>query len=208
MYYNTTRNYLEMREYGRNVQRMVEFTVKEKDKEKRQRMAEAIVELMGQMNPHLRNVEEFRHKLWDHLYFMSNFELEVDSPYPKPPKDVLQDKPQHIGYPKHKIGRPQYGKNVETMIKKAMEMDDPEKQKAFAEVIGNYMKLVSQNWNKETVNDLIIKEDIKALSGGKLTLDEDSNLDALTRSTRKRSGGRGRDNRKGKGGHKHRRKRN
>ncbi|MEX0813840.1 MAG: DUF4290 domain-containing protein [Chitinophagales bacterium] len=185
MKYNTTRNQLVFKEYGRNVQRMIEHITTMEDSEKKKELALAIIDLLGQMNPHLKNVDDFKHKLWDHLYMMSDYKLDVDdAPYPAPPRLEDQPKPKHPGYPKHKIKLRHYGKNVESLIEKAKEFDDEEKKKAFAEVIGNYMKLVYQNWNKENVNDQIIMEDIQKLSGNKLELTEDSNLDTLAKSNR------------------------
>ncbi|MBX6381218.1 MAG: DUF4290 domain-containing protein, partial [Thermoflavifilum aggregans] len=90
MEYNTTRNPLVIREYGRNIQKMIEYLLTIEDKEKRQRNALAVIELMGTLNPHLRNVEDFRHKLWDHLFLISDFKLDVDSPYPKPTRESLK----------------------------------------------------------------------------------------------------------------------
>jgi hypothetical protein len=204
---------------------MVEYTLSLEDREKRNQQAQAIIELMGQMNPGLRNVEEFRHKLWDHLYIISEGKLDVDSPYPKPNLEVIRKKPKHIGYPKQRIKFKHYGKNVERLIEKAIEMEDEDKKKGFTECIGNYMKLVHKNWNKENANDEVIKSDIVSLSDGKLELEEGSNLDSLTRSSKtrkrpdnfrsngrhqgrrdrddrgRRDGGRDRDNRQGQGGH-------
>ncbi len=184
--YNTQRPHLVIREYGRHLQSMVEYAASVEDKEKRNKLANAIIDLMGQMNPGLRNVEEFRHKLWDHIFIISGGKLEVDSPYPKPNLDVIHKKPKHIGYPRQKIKFKHYGKNVESMIQKAMEMEDEAKKKDFTECIGNYMKLVHRNWNKDNANDATIKQDIIALSDGALVLDDDSNLDSLTRSTKSR----------------------
>ncbi len=184
--YNTQRPHLEIREYGRHLQGMVDYAVSVEDREKRTKLAQTIIELMGQMNPGLRNVEEFRHKLWDHIFIISGGKLDVDSPYPKPNLEVIRRKPKHIGYPKQNIKFKHYGKNVERLIEKAIEMEDEDKKKGFTECIGNYMKLVHRNWNKENANDEIIKGDIEALSGGKLHVDDDSNLDSLTRSTKTR----------------------
>lgn len=187
MEYNTERNKLKLKEYGRHVQRMIEYTATIEDKEKRQEMAEAIVDMMGHLNPQYKNVDEFKHKLWDHLHIVSDWTLEVEAPYPVPQKEVLEAKPKHIGYPKHKIKYKHYGQNVQTMIDKAVAMEDKEKQQAFAETIGNYMKLVYKNWNQDSVNDEMIIGDIKTMSDGKLVLTEDTNLDTLTRSTRTRT---------------------
>ena len=218
--YNTQRPHLVIREYGRHLQQMVDYAVTVEDREKRTNIVLSIIDLMGQMNPHLRNVEEFRHKLWDHIYMISGGKLEVDTPYPYPDLEKIQRKPNHIGYPHDKIRFKHYGKNVERLVEKAIEMEDEEKKKDFTECIGNYMKLVHRNWNQENANDEIIKQDIKTLSEGKLELDESSNLDALTRSTKSvrkrpsgdyksngRHGGR-RDGRDNRGGHRGRRNKN
>ena len=100
MEYNTTRNHLIMKEYGRHIQKMVEYLLKIEDKETRQRNAYAVIELMGFLNPHLKNVEDFRHKLWDHLFLISDFTLDVESPYPVPTRETLKAKPQRLTYPK------------------------------------------------------------------------------------------------------------
>ena len=100
MEYNTTRNYLIMREYGRHIQKMVEYLLTIEDKEERQRNAYAVIELMGFLNPHLKNVEDFRHKLWDHLFLISDFKLDVESPYPIPTRETLKAKPERLRYPK------------------------------------------------------------------------------------------------------------
>lgn len=184
--YNTQRSFLIIREYGRHVQNMVDYAVSIEDKEKRNSLVLAIIDLMGQMNPGLRNVEEFRHKLWDHIFIISGGKLEVDSPYPKPNLEQIRRKPKHIGYPKQNIRLKHYGKNVERLIEKAISLDDEEKKKALTECIGNYMKLVHRNWNKENANDEVIKQDIISLSDGKLQLADDSNLDSLTRATPRR----------------------
>ena len=100
MEYNTTRNHLEIREYGRHIQKMVEYVLTLEDREKRQKNAYALIELMGFLNPHLKNVEDFRHKLWDHLFLISDFKLDVDSPYPIPTRETLKAKPERLSYPK------------------------------------------------------------------------------------------------------------
>ncbi len=185
--YNTQRPNLVIREYGRHLQSMVEYAASVEDREKRNKLTLGIIDLMGQMNPHLRNVEEFRHKLWDHIYFISGGKLDVDSPYPKPNYDELvKRKPGSVTYPKQKIRFKHYGINVEQLIEKAKVMEDEEKKKDFTECIGNYMKLVHRNWNKENPNDEIIKQDIVLLSDGALKLENDSNLDSLSRATPRR----------------------
>lgn len=182
--YNTGRPKMELSEYGRHVQSMIEHVATIEDDEKRNQQANAIIELMGQMNPHLRNVEEFRHKLWDHIVIMSDFKLKVNSPYPTPEREKLYERPKPLPYPQVGSNQRHYGKNVETMIAKASSMDDKQKRETFTEVIGNYMKLVHNNWNNEVVNNQVIFEDIERMSSGKLHLEEDANLDQLAKPAR------------------------
>lgn len=181
MIYNTSRERLLIREYGRHVQRIVARALEIEDREERNRFANEIIELMGQLNPHLRNVEDFKHKLWDHLFIMSDYKLDVDSPYPKKTKEEIEKKPTPLPYPKSKIRFKHYGKHVEALVKKAKETEDPEKREGFAHTIGNYMKLVYQNWNKESANDDVIKDDLRLLSDGELSLDSEANINLLSR---------------------------
>ena len=189
MEYNTERNRLVLREYGRNVQKLAEYASTIEDDAHRNKVARYIIEMMGQMNPHLRNVEEFRHKLWDHLIIISDYKLQVDSPYPPPNKEDVFGKPEHIGYPKHNITYRHYGKNVEEMIRKARQVEDSQKKERFIEIIGSYMKMIYKNWSRENVTDDAIRLDIEKLSEGDLTLPENADLDALTKSLRKRKPG-------------------
>lgn len=188
MDYNTSRDKLVIREYGRNIQSLIDYAVAIEDDEKRNEVSLYIIELMGQMNPHLRNVEEFKRKLWDHLFVISKFKLDVKSPYPIPTKEEIDNIFKHdkLPYPKKKIQFKHYGKNVENMVKKAVEMEDPEMKKAYSEVIGNYMKLVYNNWNRENITDEVIKNDFNSLSNGELKIDEETSLDTLTKSNRKK----------------------
>ncbi|CAN5441738.1 DUF4290 domain-containing protein [soil metagenome] len=184
MNYNTERGRLEMTEYGRNVQRMVEYLLSIEDDKKRNEQAKIVIELMGQLNPHLKNVEDFRHKLWDHIIIMSDFKLQVESPYPIPDRETIFAKPERIPYPQSEFKHRHYGKNIETLIEKAIAMEDAQKRQEFAEVIGNYMKLVHTNWNNETVNNQVIVDDLERMSRGKLKLDGETNLDLLAREKR------------------------
>lgn len=187
MEYNTKRSNLIYKEYGRHIQKLVEHSVTVEDDAKRNDIILVIIDLMGTLNPHLKNVDDFKHKLWDHLHILSDFKLKVDSLYPIPSKEELAKKPNHIGYPKKKIQYKHYGKNVEYLIAKAVAMEDEEKQKEFAECIGNYMKLVYQNWNKDNVSNDTIIQDLLTMSDQKLKLDqEEINLDSLSRSTRRK----------------------
>ena len=151
MEYNTTRNHLTMREYGRHVQKMVDYLLTIEDKETRQKNAEAVIELMGFLNPGLKTFEDYRHKLWDHLFYMSDFRLEVDSPYPK-----------------RKVKYSHLGTNLQQVIDKAMKEEDQEKKSGFAHAIAYYMKLAYSTWHKEMVHDDTIRQELNAITNGEL----------------------------------------
>ena len=202
MDYNSSRSKLVMKEYGRHIQKIVENCMKEKDDAKRNIFAKEIIELMGQLNPHLRNVEDFRHKLWDHLFIMSDFKLKVDSPYPIKEREEIEKKPKPLPYPQSRIKYKHYGKNVEALVVKAIETKAEDKQALFTQCIGNFMKLVYQNWSKDDVNDETIKNDLRLLSKGKLQLTEDQDINALARANKVKRPEE--NNRKGGGGGKFR----
>jgi hypothetical protein len=168
MEYNTTRNHLIMREYGRHIQRMIEYLVTIEDREKRERNAQAVIELMGFLNPHLKNVEDFRHKLWDHLFLISDFKLDVSSPYPIPTRETLKRKPDVLPYPKRYPKHSHLGKNLELIIEKALHEENPEKRDGLANAIAYYMKLAYNNWHKETVHDDAIQSELSAITNGQL----------------------------------------
>ncbi|HVI44543.1 MAG TPA: DUF4290 domain-containing protein [Chitinophaga sp.] len=168
MEYNTTRNHLIMKEYGRNIQKMVEFLVTIEDDDDRQRNAMAVIELMGTLNPHLRNVEDFRHKLWDHIFNISGFSLKVESPYPIPTHETLSKRPEKLSYPKKYPRNRHFGKNLELVIDKALHEDNPEKKEGFTQCIGNYMKLAYSNWHKENVHDDAVKAELLSISNNQL----------------------------------------
>ncbi len=168
MEYNTTRNHLIMREYGRHIQKMIEYLLTIEDKETRQRNAYAVIELMGFLNPHLKNVEDFRHKLWDHLFLISDFKLDVESPYPIPTRETLKAKPKPMPYPKRYPKFSHLGKNLELVINKALKEENPEKRQGFANSIAYYMKLAYTNWHKETVHDDAIQSELSTITEGQL----------------------------------------
>ncbi|MEP6683939.1 MAG: DUF4290 domain-containing protein [Parafilimonas sp.] len=168
MEYNTIRNDMSMREYGRHIQKMVEYLLTIEDKEKRQQQTQVVIELMGFLNPHLKNVEDFRHKLWDHLFFISGFKLEVDSPYPIPTKETYKQKPDPLPYPKRYPKYSHLGKNLELIVDKALKEQDPEKKQGFANAIAYYMKLSYSNWHKELVHDDAIRSELNNITGGEL----------------------------------------
>jgi hypothetical protein len=168
MEYNTTRNHLVIREYGRHIQKMVEYLLALEDKEKRQKNANVLIELMGFLNPHLKNVEDFRHKLWDHLFLISDFKLDVESPYPIPTREELKAKPAALPYPKRYPKYSHLGKNIEIIIDKALSEKDAEKKQGFANSIAYYMKLTYSNWHKELVHDDNIQSELANITGGEL----------------------------------------
>lgn len=168
MEYNTARSIMGMREYGRHVQRMVDHLLTIEDKDKRQEQAKVVIELMGFLNPQLKNIEDYKHKLWDHLFFMSGFKLDVESPYPIPTKETYKQKPDPLPYPQRKIKYAHLGKNLELVIDKAMAEQDPEKKTGFAHTIAHYMKLAYSNWHKELVQDDAIRSELNAITGGEL----------------------------------------
>ena len=168
MEYNTTRNHLIIREYGRHIQKMVEYLLTLEDREKRQKNAYALIELMGFLNPHLKNVEDFRHKLWDHLFLISDFKLEVDSPYPIPTRETLKARPEKLPYPKRYPKYNHLGKNIEIVIDKALQEEDADKRQGFANAIAYYMKLTYSNWHKELVHDDNIQTELNAITQGEL----------------------------------------
>jgi hypothetical protein len=147
---------------------MVEYLLSIEDREKRQQQAHVVIELMGFLNPHLKNVEDFRHKLWDHLFYISDFQLDVDSPYPVPEKATYKAKPDPIGYPKRYPRYSHLGKNLETIIDKALKEEDQEKKAGFAHAIAYYMKLAYSNWHKELVHDDAIRSELDNITGGQL----------------------------------------
>ncbi len=168
MEYNTTRNQLVIREYGRHIQRMVEHLLTIEDPERRQRNAQVVIELMGVLNPHLKNVEDFRHKLWDHLFLISDFKLDVESPYPIPTREKLKAKPEPLPYPKRYPRLLHLGKNLELVIDKALEEKNEEKRQGFANAIAYYMKLAYTNWHKDTVHDDNIQSELTSITKGQL----------------------------------------
>lgn len=177
MEYNTERPKLMISEYGRIIQNMARAAAKIEDKQQRNAMARAIIELMSQASPQFKNIEEYKHKLWDHLIMISDFKLVVDSPYPFPErKDVVVKSNQPLPYPKHSIRLRHYGRNLETLVAKAKDMDE-DKRKGLSQVVANYMKLCYANWSKEMVSDEAIRQDLELISKGLLSLDKNITLD-------------------------------
>lgn len=159
-----------MPEYGRNLQKMVDQLSGIEKKEDRNTAAQKIIDIMGNMYPYLRDVPDFKHKLWDHIAIMSNFTLDIDSPYPLPTQEQLQEKPKQVPYPQKRIKKKHYGHLVERMIEMALEFEEGEEKEELIKAIANHMKKSYYSWNKGVVNDEQIAEDLRMLSSGKLEL--------------------------------------
>jgi hypothetical protein len=176
--YNTSRPKMMIAEYGRNVQKMVNFAVTVEDKEERNKVAQAIIAVMGALNPEFRDKDELNHKLWAHLFIMSDFKLDVDSPYPIPTRESFFEKPGIMGYPQSKIKFGHYGKIIPKMIDKAIEMPEGEEREALIAHIANCMKKAYLTWNRDTVSDDVIINQLTQLSDGKLVLKDPEVLDS------------------------------
>ena len=168
--YNSQRSHLIIPEYGRHLQKLIDQATAIEDREERNKAAKYIISVMGSLNPHLRDVLDFQHKLWDQLFIMSDFRLDVDSPYPIPSKDILTQKPDRLKYPQNFPKYRFYGNNIKYMIDVANSWEESELKNALVLVIANHMKKSYLSWNKDTVSDEIIFEHLLELSGGKLNL--------------------------------------
>lgn len=176
MEYNTQREFMILPEYGRNVQNMIAYAMKIDSREERNRAANAIIEVMGQLNPHLRDVDDFKHKLWTHLFVMSDFNLDVDSPYEKPSREVLSEKPDIMTYPKSKIKYGHYGKYTENIIKEIAAESDPKAKEYMMNAMANFMKKQFLAYNNDAVENTVIAEQLSDLSGGELVLENPDSL--------------------------------
>lgn len=172
MDYNTQREKLKLPEYGRNVQIMINHAKTLTDKEERNKAAETIISVMAGMHPPMKDNRDFKHKLWDHLHIISNFELDVDAPFDPPEKELLEVKPSRLSYPTERIKFQHYGKVAELMLKKAQEMEDGEQKDLFVKHIANHMKLSYITWNKDNVPDIVIFKAITDLTEGAVQVKE------------------------------------
>ena len=172
MEYNTEREQLIIPEYGRHVQKMINHATSLSDKVEQQKCVDTIIAFMGQMNPHLRDVKEFTHKLWDHLYIMSDFKLDIESPYTKPEIAKLEERPEKMTYPGNKIRFSYYGNTIETMIATAIKMD-ADKKEIMTGMIANQMKKSYILFNASSVDNNMIRLHLKQMSNNQLTLADD-----------------------------------
>ncbi len=169
MDYNSQRKKLPLPEYGRNIQNMVDYLFTIDDREKRNRSAQIVIDVMGNLYPYLRDVAEFKHKLWDHLAIMADFKLDIDYPYNPPTPDILTEKPNQVPYSDNNIRYKHYGFIMESLIKKTVELEGEEKE-VLVELLANHMKKSYVAWNKDGVDDEKIFQDLKELSKGKLDI--------------------------------------
>ena len=202
MEYNTSLSKLIIPEYGRNVQKMVHSIIDIEDREKRNHQAKSIIEVMGNLNPHLRDVPDFKHKLWDHLFIMSNFRLDVDSPYVRPSKESFEEKPEMLEYSDNNIKFRHYGKILPLIIKRTIDLDEGEYKDFLVFTIANHMKKCYLTWNKANVEDEVILKHLSQMSDDKLSMKETFKLssfsDVKTQKNYKKNYSRGRNNGKRK----------
>ncbi|MGY6741950.1 MAG: DUF4290 domain-containing protein [Cecembia sp.] len=165
----TNKHAVTLKEYGKNIQRLANHIAGIEDRDKRTQSAFALVELVKQLNPQMKTEND--QKIWDDIHIMSGFTLDVDGPYPKPEKDLLFRKPQRVGYPKGEVKFKHYGRNIEKLIEKAIEIENDEEQETAIIYIGQLMRSFHSTWNRDNFDDAIIIDDIKTLSKGKLHID-------------------------------------
>ncbi len=175
MDYNSKRKKLALPEYGRNIQNMVDYLMTIEDREKRNRSAQTVIDVMGNLYPFLRDVPEFNHKLWDHLAIMADFKLDIDYPYDPPTPDILLEKPNRVPYNQHFIKYRHYGRTMELIIKEAEKFEGEERD-IIIEQIANQMKKSYLAWNKDAVEDEKILDDLYEMSNGALQPKKDMQL--------------------------------
>ena len=176
MLYNTERGQIIISEYGRNMQEMIRHLMEIEDRQKRTEAANFIISIMAQMNPQVKQSDDYLHKLWDHLYIISDYQLDVDSPYPAPEPMTEASKPRHVGYQNNQIEYGHYGHYMAKMIEIAAAVEDDETRQALSLSIANQMKRNYTEWGGNVVSDQQIITDLKAMSKGRLVLDEETKL--------------------------------
>jgi len=172
--YNTQLKRMDLPEYGRNIQRMVDYALTIEDKEERKRCVQTIISIMGNLFPHLRDVPDFKHKLWDHLAIMSDFKLDIDYPYEIVRKENLYSKPEKVPYNSKRIKIKHYGRSIEDLIDKAVAMEDGPERTRLIQLMANHMKKSILTWNRDAVDDIKIYDDLRTLSDGKIDVNEDT----------------------------------
>jgi hypothetical protein len=208
--YNTQRPDIILKEYGRNVQKLVEYIRVQPDKVKRTELAHTLIELIKQLNPSIKEQGDDAQRMWDDFYIIADFNLDVDSPYPVPQREVVFRKPDRVDYPSGGVRFKHYGKNIEKLVKEALKIEDAQEREDAIIYLGKLMKTFYSNWNKETLDDSVILKDIQAMSGGALNMTiekvRDENLFEKLYKERKKvrpQGGSGGNQQQGGGGHRH-----
>ena len=168
--YNSQRPNIILKEYGRNVQKLIEYIRNIPDKEKRTELAYTLIELIKQLTPSIKEQGDDPQRLWDDLYIIADFNLDVNNPYPVPEREILFKKPMRMDYPQSDVRFKHYGKNIEKLVKEALKKEDPQEREDAIIYLGKLMKTFYGNWNKETLDDSVILKDIQAMSGGALNM--------------------------------------
>ena len=176
MDYSTKRGKLILPEYGRNIQRMVDYIKTIENRETRNLAAQEIISIMGNMNPHLRDINDFKHKLWDQLSQMADFDIDIDSPYPTPQKETFEEKPKVVPYTTGPLKYRYLGRIMQKLIVAATKIEDKEKKEELIRIITNHMKKLYMIWNKDTVEDSDIFEKLEELSKGQLKVENGMRL--------------------------------
>jgi len=180
MEYNTTRGNMKISEYGRNIQNMILYITSLPEREQRNRMTATLVNILATMNPEMRDQVDIKHKLYDHIHLMSDFTLDIDSPYPVPPRPEEAPAPARVPYTQENIKLRPYGKYMQRMIEKAVQYDEGEEKDELVKTLANNLKKMYLNWNRDSVNDELIHEHLSLLSGTRLKLREDDRLHSTT----------------------------
>lgn len=214
--YNTSRPHIILKEYGRNVQKLVEYIRELPDKNKRTELSYTLIELIKQLTPSIKEQGDDPQRLWDDLYIIADFNLDLNNPFPVPEREILFKKPMKVEYPQSNIRFKHYGKNIDKLVKEALKLEDPQEREDAIIYLGKLMKTFYANWNKEPLDDSIILRDINMMSGGALTMTidkvrEDNLFERLYKERKKQlrpqgNGGETREHRSGgygkhQGGH-------
>ncbi len=202
--YNTQRPDIILKEYGRNVQKLVEYIRNQPDKDKRTELAITLIELIKQLTPTIKDQPENPQRVWDDLYIIADFNLDINGPFPKPERDILFKKPLKVDYPQSQVRFKHYGKNIEKLVKEALKKEDPQEREDAIIYLGKLMKTFYGNWNKETLDDSVILKDIQDMSGGalKMTIEkvrEDNLFEKLYKERKTNKPGKGDDRGEGRG---------
>lgn len=168
--YNTSRKDLVLPEYGRNIHMMVDYIKSIEDRDERTRLAHSIVAVMGNLNPHLRDINDFKHKLWDHLALIADFDIDIDYPYDPPRPETFLEKPRKVEYGTHRLKFRHYGRSIVLMIQSAIQLEEGENKVRLINTIANHMKKSYLSWNRESVEDSVILNDLQTMAEGQIDI--------------------------------------